>query len=107
MSTSDYSTQRLPGTWSARLRAAAAAKPISAEAWIVGGLVMLAAAIRFGTIATQSFWADEALTAYESHLPFGGRSGTDSGIGKVGGAHVMHSFTELQTIVLTPDGRRR
>ena len=39
------------------------------------------------------------------HLPFGGRAGTDSGIGKVGGAHVMHSFTELQTIVITPDRR--
>ena len=25
------------------------------------------------------------------HLPFGGRAGTDSGIGRVGGFHVMHS----------------
>jgi acyl-CoA reductase-like NAD-dependent aldehyde dehydrogenase len=50
---------------------------------------------------------NESSNYWESHLPFGGRAGTDSGIGKVGGAHVMHSFTELQTIVLTPDGRRR
>ena len=43
---------------------------------------------------------------WESHLPFGGRAGTDSGIGKVGGDHVMQSFTELQTIVISPDARR-
>jgi len=44
---------------------------------------------------------NESSNYWEAHLPFGGRSGTDSGIGRVGGAHVMHSFTELQTIVLT------
>ena len=44
--------------------------------------------------------ADRALL-----LPFGGRSGSDSGIGRVGGANVMSSFTELQTIVITPDAR--
>jgi succinate-semialdehyde dehydrogenase/glutarate-semialdehyde dehydrogenase len=49
---------------------------------------------------------NESSNYWESHLPFGGRSGSDSGIGKVGGPHVMHSFTELQTIVLTPDSRR-
>ena len=48
---------------------------------------------------------NESTNYWEAHLPFGGRSGSDSGIGKVGGAHVMHSFTELQTIVLTPDRR--
>jgi acyl-CoA reductase-like NAD-dependent aldehyde dehydrogenase len=57
----------------------------------------------------QTGWVNinESSNYWEAHLPFGGRSGTDSGIGKVGGAHVMHSFTELQTIVLTPDARRR
>jgi succinate-semialdehyde dehydrogenase/glutarate-semialdehyde dehydrogenase len=56
----------------------------------------------------QTGWVNinESSNYWEAHLPFGGRSGTDSGIGKVGGAHVMHSFTELQTIVLTPDARR-
>jgi acyl-CoA reductase-like NAD-dependent aldehyde dehydrogenase len=49
---------------------------------------------------------NESSNYWEAHLPFGGRSGSDSGIGKVGGAHVMHSFTELQTIVLSPDTRR-
>jgi acyl-CoA reductase-like NAD-dependent aldehyde dehydrogenase len=49
---------------------------------------------------------NESSNYWEAQLPFGGRAGTDSGIGKVGGAHVMHSFTELQTIVITPDARR-
>jgi acyl-CoA reductase-like NAD-dependent aldehyde dehydrogenase len=49
---------------------------------------------------------NESSNYWEAHLPFGGRAGTDSGIGRVGGAHVMHSFSELQTVVLTPHGRR-
>jgi succinate-semialdehyde dehydrogenase/glutarate-semialdehyde dehydrogenase len=49
---------------------------------------------------------NESSNYWEAHLPFGGRAGTDSGIGRVGGANVMDSFTELQTVVLTPDARR-
>jgi succinate-semialdehyde dehydrogenase/glutarate-semialdehyde dehydrogenase len=45
---------------------------------------------------------NESSNYWEAHLPFGGRAGTDSGIGRVGGSHVMQSFTELQTVVLTP-----
>src|SRR6476659_8246134 len=37
---------------------------------------------------------------WESHLPFGGRAGTASGIGRVGGSAPMESFTELQTVVI-------
>jgi acyl-CoA reductase-like NAD-dependent aldehyde dehydrogenase len=48
---------------------------------------------------------NESSNYWEAHLPFGGRSGTDSGIGRVGGPNVMHSFTELQTVVLTPHRR--
>ena len=44
---------------------------------------------------------NESTNYWEAHLPFGGRAGTDSGIGRVGGSHVMQSFTELQTVVLT------
>jgi succinate-semialdehyde dehydrogenase/glutarate-semialdehyde dehydrogenase len=36
---------------------------------------------------------------WESHLPFGGRSGSVSGRGRVGGRHAMESFTEPKTIV--------
>ncbi|HEX5194625.1 MAG TPA: aldehyde dehydrogenase family protein [Solirubrobacteraceae bacterium] len=49
---------------------------------------------------------NESSNYWEAHLPFGGRAGSDSGIGKVGGNHVMQSFTELQTVVITPDARR-
>jgi succinate-semialdehyde dehydrogenase/glutarate-semialdehyde dehydrogenase len=45
---------------------------------------------------------NESSNYWESHLPFGGRSGSDSGIGRVGGTSVMEAFTELQTIVLSP-----
>jgi acyl-CoA reductase-like NAD-dependent aldehyde dehydrogenase len=44
---------------------------------------------------------NESSNYWEAHLPFGGRSGTDSGIGRVGGNHVMESFTELQTVVVS------
>jgi succinate-semialdehyde dehydrogenase/glutarate-semialdehyde dehydrogenase len=56
----------------------------------------------------NSGWVNinESTNYWEAHLPFGGRAGTASGIGRVGGAHVMDSFTEFQTIVITPTGRR-
>ena len=44
---------------------------------------------------------NESSNYWESHLPFGGRSGTASGIGRVGGTSVMEAFTELQTIVVS------
>lgn len=50
---------------------------------------------------------NESSNYWESHLPFGGRAGSDSGIGRVGGNHVMQSFTELQTVVLTPSAPSR
>jgi acyl-CoA reductase-like NAD-dependent aldehyde dehydrogenase len=36
---------------------------------------------------------------WESHLPFGGRSGSVSGRGRVGGRYAMESFTEPKTVV--------
>jgi len=44
---------------------------------------------------------NESSNYWEAHLPFGGRSGTASGIGRVGGAAPMEAFTELQTVVLS------
>ena len=38
---------------------------------------------------------------WESHLPFGGRAGTASGLGRVGGTGPMEAFTELQTVVVS------
>jgi succinate-semialdehyde dehydrogenase/glutarate-semialdehyde dehydrogenase len=49
---------------------------------------------------------NESSNYWESHLPFGGRAGSESGIGRVGGNHVMQSFTELQTVVLSPHSAR-
>jgi succinate-semialdehyde dehydrogenase/glutarate-semialdehyde dehydrogenase len=43
---------------------------------------------------------NESSNYWETHLPFGGRSGTASGIGRVGGSSPMESFTELQTVVI-------
>ena len=43
---------------------------------------------------------NETTNYWENHLPFGGRAGTDSGIGRVGGRHAMERLTELQTIVI-------
>jgi mannosyltransferase len=45
-------------------------REVSPEGWVLLALVMVAAAIRIITIDNQSFWADEALTAYEAGLPF-------------------------------------
>ena len=38
---------------------------------------------------------------WESHLPFGGRAGALSGLGRVGGRHPMETFTEFKTVILT------
>jgi len=52
--------------------------------------------------AVRAGWVNinESSNYWESHLPFGGRSGSDSGLGRVGGAYPMEAFTELQTVIL-------
>jgi acyl-CoA reductase-like NAD-dependent aldehyde dehydrogenase len=52
--------------------------------------------------AARSGWVNvnEGSNYWESHLPFGGRAGSKSGIGRVGGRHAMDAFTELKTVVL-------
>ncbi|MEA2312278.1 MAG: hypothetical protein QOE28_2246 [Solirubrobacteraceae bacterium] len=62
----------------------------------------LAAGLRFAD-AVHTGWVNinESSNYWEAHRPFGGRAGTDSGIGRVGGAHVMEAFTELQTVTIT------
>ena len=63
----------------------------------------LAQGLRFAD-RVKTGWVNinESSNYWESHLPFGGRSGTASGIGRVGGTAPMESFTELQTVVITP-----
>ncbi|MGZ4311885.1 MAG: glycosyltransferase family 39 protein [Solirubrobacteraceae bacterium] len=43
----------------------------SAETWILAGLVVLAAVLRFATISSQSYWLDESQAAHELGLSFG------------------------------------
>jgi acyl-CoA reductase-like NAD-dependent aldehyde dehydrogenase len=44
---------------------------------------------------------NETTNYWENHLPFGGRAGTVSGVGRVGGRYPMDTLTELQTIVIS------
>ena len=52
--------------------------------------------------AARAGWVNvnEGSNYWESHLPFGGRAGSKSGVGRVGGRHAMDAFTELKTVVL-------
>ena len=65
MSSSEYLLQRPLPVVASRARA------VPADVWAVWALVVIAMVIRILTIDNQSFWADEALTAYEAHLPLG------------------------------------
>ncbi|HKP19739.1 MAG TPA: aldehyde dehydrogenase family protein [Gaiellaceae bacterium] len=63
----------------------------------------LARGLRFAE-AADAGWVNvnESTNYWESQLPFGGRSGKASGVGRVGGAHSMRdSFTELKTVVVS------
>jgi acyl-CoA reductase-like NAD-dependent aldehyde dehydrogenase len=42
---------------------------------------------------------NETTNYWEPHLPWGGRAQSESGIGRVGGAHPMDTLTELQTVL--------
>ncbi|MEA2362355.1 MAG: hypothetical protein QOD71_1500 [Thermoleophilaceae bacterium] len=42
---------------------------------------------------------NETTNYWEPHLPWGGRARSQSGIGRVGGAHAMDTLTELQTVL--------
>jgi acyl-CoA reductase-like NAD-dependent aldehyde dehydrogenase len=45
---------------------------------------------------------NETTNYWENHLPFGGRAGSDSGSGRVGGRYPFEVLTELQTVVIGP-----
>jgi acyl-CoA reductase-like NAD-dependent aldehyde dehydrogenase len=65
----------------------------------------LARGLRFAE-AAHAGWVNvnESTNYWESHLPFGGRSGKKSGVGRVGGSHSMRdTFTEAKTVVVTLD----
>jgi len=62
----------------------------------------LARGLRFAE-AVRAGWVNvnESTNYWESHLPFGGRAGTASGLGRVGGRYSMETFTELKTVVIS------
>ena len=62
----------------------------------------LARGLRFAE-AVDAGWVNvnESTNYWESHLPFGGRAGSSSGIGRVGGSSVLDAFTEPKTVVVT------
>lgn len=61
----------------------------------------LARGLRFAeSVRTGWVNVNEGTNYWESHLPFGGRSGSKSGIGRVGGRFPMEKMTELKTVVV-------
>jgi uncharacterized membrane protein len=44
---------------------------LSTEAWVIAGVTVLAAVLRFATLTSQSYWFDEAQAAHEMQLSFG------------------------------------
>ena len=62
----------------------------------------LARGLRFAE-AVDAGWVNinESTNYWESHLPFGGRAGKSSGVGRVGGSSVLEAFTEPKTVVVT------
>jgi acyl-CoA reductase-like NAD-dependent aldehyde dehydrogenase len=52
--------------------------------------------------AVRAGWVNvnEGTNYWESHLPFGGGAGSQSGVGRVGGRFSMDRLTELKTIVI-------
>ena len=52
--------------------------------------------------AVRTGWVNvnDGTNYWEPHLPFGGRAGSKSGVGRVGGRFSMERLTELKTIVI-------
>jgi acyl-CoA reductase-like NAD-dependent aldehyde dehydrogenase len=48
---------------------------------------------------------NESTNYWEGHVPFGGRAGSTSGIGRAGGRYAMDTFTELQTVTIRSPSR--
>ena len=58
-------------------------------------------ALRFAErVRTGWVNVNEGTNYWESHLPFGGRAGSASGVGRVGGRFSIERLTELKTIVV-------
>ncbi|MGI8970659.1 MAG: aldehyde dehydrogenase family protein [Dehalococcoidia bacterium] len=64
----------------------------------------LARGLKFAEAARVG-WVNinESTNYWESQLPFGGRAGSQSGTGRVGGRYSMETFTELKTVIINLD----
>jgi succinate-semialdehyde dehydrogenase/glutarate-semialdehyde dehydrogenase len=63
----------------------------------------LAAGMRFADSVHMGLVnVNETTNYWEAHLPWGGSARSESGIGRVGGAHPMDTLTELQTVLFKP-----
>ena len=61
----------------------------------------LARGLRFADEARSGLVnINETTNYWENHLPFGGRAGSLSGVGRVGGRYPFEALTDLQTIVI-------
>ena len=58
-------------------------------------------ALRFAQ-RLETGWVNvnESSNYWEAHIPFGGRAGKDSGIGRVGGHRAIEQMTDLKTIIV-------
>jgi acyl-CoA reductase-like NAD-dependent aldehyde dehydrogenase len=65
----------------------------------------LSRALRFAD-ELETGWVNinESTNYWEAHLPFGGRAGKKSGIGRVGGRFALEQMTDLKTIVIEIEG---
>jgi acyl-CoA reductase-like NAD-dependent aldehyde dehydrogenase len=65
----------------------------------------LSRALRFAD-GLEMGWVNinESSNYWEAHLPFGGRAGKQSGIGRVGGRFALEQMTDLKTIVIEVEG---
>jgi acyl-CoA reductase-like NAD-dependent aldehyde dehydrogenase len=61
----------------------------------------IARAFRFAR-GMETGWVNvnESSNYWEAHLPFGGRSGKESGLGRVGGRFALEKMTDLKTVVV-------
>jgi len=58
-------------------------------------------ALRFAQ-RMETGWVNvnESSNYWEAHIPFGGRAGKESGIGRVGGHRAIEQMTDLRTIIV-------
>jgi succinate-semialdehyde dehydrogenase/glutarate-semialdehyde dehydrogenase len=61
----------------------------------------IARALRFAE-RLETGWVNinESSNYWEAHIPFGGRAGKDSGLGRVGGHFALEQMTDLKTVII-------